>query len=278
MRRRRLDLDVHRGRWRARSRCGSCPPSPIAASIPATPRGAPYCARELRRRSPAPAPAGTWARKAGVNRSAGAAWPRSSATTRSACAREAPGSAACAAAGRADAEQEQKQQEPASRHPRLPFAQAKRNRTRAPPLRQQTIRESKPCRFRTRTSSSGSRGSSPAAIVSSNADGSDPSAGDVVDAIWPDYREDALSILRTLREPDAAMAAAGDVAIWERMIEAALAERRRGRPLYRPSAPEIRQKRIERRARAAARPIAISNARTGRIRPLVPARRACRRR
>ena len=61
-------------------------------------------------------------------------------------------------------------------------------------------------------------------IVSSNADGSDPSAGDIVDRVWRDYRADALSILRTLREPDPAMAEAGDVAVWERMIEAALAE------------------------------------------------------
>jgi hypothetical protein len=61
-------------------------------------------------------------------------------------------------------------------------------------------------------------------IVSSNAEGSDPSAGEIVDRVWPDYREDALSILRTLREPDPAMAAAGDAAVWERMIEAALAE------------------------------------------------------
>ncbi|MGQ0589883.1 MAG: hypothetical protein ACT4N8_10190 [Sphingosinicella sp.] len=61
-------------------------------------------------------------------------------------------------------------------------------------------------------------------IVSSNADGSDPSAGNIVDRVWRDYREDALSILRTLREPDPAMAAAGDLAVWERMIEAALAE------------------------------------------------------
>lgn len=61
-------------------------------------------------------------------------------------------------------------------------------------------------------------------IVSSNAEGSDPSAGDIVDRVWRDYREDALSILRTLREPDPAMAAAGDLAVWERMIEAALAE------------------------------------------------------
>jgi hypothetical protein len=59
-------------------------------------------------------------------------------------------------------------------------------------------------------------------IVSSNADGSDPSAGDVVDRVWSDYRGDALSILRTLREPDRAMAEAGDVAVWERMVEVAL--------------------------------------------------------
>lgn len=61
-------------------------------------------------------------------------------------------------------------------------------------------------------------------VVSINADGDDPSAGDRVDSIWRDYRTDALSILRALREPDPAMAEAGDVAVWERMIEAALAE------------------------------------------------------
>lgn len=61
-------------------------------------------------------------------------------------------------------------------------------------------------------------------IVSSNADGSHPSAGEVVDRVWPDYRNDALSILRTLREPDQAMAEAGELAVWERMIEAALAQ------------------------------------------------------
>ena len=59
--------------------------------------------------------------------------------------------------------------------------------------------------------------------VSVNAEGDDPSAGDRVDAVWRDYREDALSVLRTLREPDPAMAAAGDAAMWERMVEASLA-------------------------------------------------------
>jgi hypothetical protein len=63
-----------------------------------------------------------------------------------------------------------------------------------------------------------------ARVISINAAGDDPSAADRVDAIWRDYRGDALSVLRTLREPDPAMAAAGDVAMWERMIEAGLAE------------------------------------------------------
>jgi hypothetical protein len=61
-------------------------------------------------------------------------------------------------------------------------------------------------------------------VVSINAGGDDPSAGERVDALWPDFREDALSVLRTLREPDPAMAEAGDLATWERMIEAAIAE------------------------------------------------------
>jgi hypothetical protein len=58
--------------------------------------------------------------------------------------------------------------------------------------------------------------------LSINAEGGDASAGDKVDAIWRDYREDALSVLRTLREPDPIMATAGDVDMWDRMVEAAL--------------------------------------------------------
>ena len=63
-----------------------------------------------------------------------------------------------------------------------------------------------------------------ARMLSINADGEDASAADEVDASWRDYRDDAISIMKTLREPDAAMAEAGDVAVWERMIEAALAQ------------------------------------------------------
>lgn len=59
-------------------------------------------------------------------------------------------------------------------------------------------------------------------VLSVNADGEDASASEEVDRVWPQYRADAVSILRTLREPDPAMAAAGDPAIWRRMIEAAL--------------------------------------------------------
>ena len=63
-------------------------------------------------------------------------------------------------------------------------------------------------------------------VISSNADGDDPSAGEKVDEVWQFYRDDAVSILKTMREPDEAAASAGDVAVWEGMIEAALGEAR----------------------------------------------------
>lgn len=58
--------------------------------------------------------------------------------------------------------------------------------------------------------------------LSSNADGGDPSAATAVDRAWRDHVEDARAILHTLREPDRTMAEAGDPAVWERMVEAAL--------------------------------------------------------
>ncbi|HYJ52194.1 MAG TPA: hypothetical protein VEW04_03395 [Allosphingosinicella sp.] len=58
--------------------------------------------------------------------------------------------------------------------------------------------------------------------LSINAEGEDASASQEVDASWRDHREDALAVLHTLREPDPAMAEAGDVATWQRMVEAAL--------------------------------------------------------
>ena len=62
--------------------------------------------------------------------------------------------------------------------------------------------------------------------ISSNADGDDPSAGINVDEEWHRFTDDAVSILRTMREPDPVMAAAGDVGTWERMVEAALSVER----------------------------------------------------
>ena len=59
--------------------------------------------------------------------------------------------------------------------------------------------------------------------LSSNAEGEDPSAGDAVDMEWEAHADDAVAILKTLREPDQAMASAGDVAMWNRMIDATLA-------------------------------------------------------
>ena len=58
--------------------------------------------------------------------------------------------------------------------------------------------------------------------LSINANGSEGSAAGHVDRCWPEHREDALSILRELREPDAAMAKAGDTEIWQKMVHAAL--------------------------------------------------------
>lgn len=60
--------------------------------------------------------------------------------------------------------------------------------------------------------------------ISANANGDAESAGDAVDAAWRDYLSDTRAVLRTLREPDQAMAAAGDPVIWERMVLAAIAE------------------------------------------------------
>jgi hypothetical protein len=63
-------------------------------------------------------------------------------------------------------------------------------------------------------------------MISINADGDFASAGDKVDEVWHLYKDDAVSILKTMREPDSAAAAAGDPDMWERMIEATLATAR----------------------------------------------------
>ena len=58
--------------------------------------------------------------------------------------------------------------------------------------------------------------------ISANADGDAESAGKQVDAVWRDYLDDARAVLKTLREPDSAMAKAGDPRMWEAMILAGL--------------------------------------------------------
>src|SRR3546814_19442935 len=60
--------------------------------------------------------------------------------------------------------------------------------------------------------------------LSQNAEGDDPHARDAVDMEWQDEIENALAVLRTLREPEDDMAAGGDVKTWDRMIAAALGE------------------------------------------------------
>ncbi|MBA3526663.1 MAG: hypothetical protein M3438_10525 [Pseudomonadota bacterium] len=60
------------------------------------------------------------------------------------------------------------------------------------------------------------------AAHSSNAEGSDPSAGDKVDRVWREHVNQALAVLHTMREPDEAMARAGDPESWSRMVETAL--------------------------------------------------------
>ena len=60
------------------------------------------------------------------------------------------------------------------------------------------------------------------AAHSSNAEGSDPSAGGKVDLVWREHVNQALAVLHTMREPDEQMAAAGDPETWQRMVQAAL--------------------------------------------------------
>lgn len=63
------------------------------------------------------------------------------------------------------------------------------------------------------------------AAMSSNAEGSDPSAGEKVDLAWREHVNQALAVLHTAREPDGAMAAAGNAEVWHNMVEAALAQK-----------------------------------------------------
>lgn len=63
------------------------------------------------------------------------------------------------------------------------------------------------------------------AAHSSNAEGSDPSAGAKIDRIWREHVNQALAVLHTMREADGEMAAVGDPDMWRKMVEAAIAEK-----------------------------------------------------
>jgi hypothetical protein len=63
------------------------------------------------------------------------------------------------------------------------------------------------------------------AALSSNAEGSDPSASEKVDLAWREHVNQALAVLHTMREPDETQAAVGDAGMWRNMVEAAISER-----------------------------------------------------
>ncbi|GGB22480.1 hypothetical protein GCM10011380_10090 [Sphingomonas metalli] len=58
--------------------------------------------------------------------------------------------------------------------------------------------------------------------ISANGEGAEESAAAHIDSAWRDHLPEAVAVLRTLREPDETMAAVGDVAVWERMVRAAI--------------------------------------------------------
>ena len=62
------------------------------------------------------------------------------------------------------------------------------------------------------------------AKLSANADGDNGHAADEVDRTWREHVNQALAVLHTAREPDEAMAAAGDTGVWRNMVEAAIAQ------------------------------------------------------
>jgi hypothetical protein len=60
--------------------------------------------------------------------------------------------------------------------------------------------------------------------LSANGEGDGVSVAKEVDTAWFRFLDDAIAVLKTLREPDAEMAAVGDENIWSAMIHAALGE------------------------------------------------------
>ena len=63
------------------------------------------------------------------------------------------------------------------------------------------------------------------AKLSANADGDNGHAASEVDRTWREHLNQAQAVLRTMREPDEAMAAVGDTGMWRNMVEAAIAQK-----------------------------------------------------
>ena len=63
------------------------------------------------------------------------------------------------------------------------------------------------------------------AELSVNADGDNGHAAAEVDRTWRNHLNQAQAVLHTMREPDKAMAAVGDVAMWRNMVEAAISQK-----------------------------------------------------
>jgi hypothetical protein len=59
---------------------------------------------------------------------------------------------------------------------------------------------------------------------SANAEGNDPSAGGVIDNRWPEYREEAIAVLKSLRDPPPEIEQVIGRGVWANAIAAALGE------------------------------------------------------
>lgn len=57
---------------------------------------------------------------------------------------------------------------------------------------------------------------------SANAEGSEDHASAHIDRHWKQHRNQALAVLKGIRETDRAGAAAGDPVMWTRMVEASI--------------------------------------------------------
>jgi hypothetical protein len=60
--------------------------------------------------------------------------------------------------------------------------------------------------------------------ISANAEGTDSSAGTEVDRRWLEYRDEAVALLKSLRDPPPEIEAVAGRDIWARAIAAALGE------------------------------------------------------